>query len=69
MIRQITSTTVGKFVRQIARLRGGGSALPGLVVEKIDRNFLARTLSGLQYGTVLISGTNGKTTTTQESEE
>lgn len=65
MIRQITSTTVGKFVRQIARLRGGGSALPGLVVEKIDRNFLARTLSGLQYGTVLISGTNGKTTTTK----
>ena len=65
MIRQITSTAVGKFVRQIARLRGGGSALPGLVVEKIDRNFLARTLSGLQYGTVLISGTNGKTTTTK----
>lgn len=65
MIRQITSTAIGKFVRQIARLRGGGSALPGLVVEKIDRNFLARTLSGLQYGTVLISGTNGKTTTTK----
>lgn len=65
MIRQITSTVLGKSVRLMARLRGGGSALPGLMVEKIDKNFLTRTLSDLQHGTVLISGTNGKTTTTK----
>lgn len=47
------------------RLRGGGSALPGLVVEKIDSDFVPRTLSQLPHGVVVISGTNGKTTTTK----
>ena len=35
------TTLVGKGVQRAARLRGGGSALPGLVVEKLDRHFLA----------------------------
>ena len=48
-----------------ASLRGGGSALPGLVVEKIDPRFIARTLRDLPHGIVVISGTNGKTTTTK----
>ena len=56
---------IGKLVRRVARLRGGGSALPGLVVEKIDPQFLQRTLAQLPYGVVLVSGTNGKTTTTK----
>ncbi|XQU31161.1 DUF1727 domain-containing protein [Gardnerella sp. DNF00354] len=43
----------------------GGSALPGKVVETLDPGFLARTLGSLPYGVVLISGTNGKTTTTR----
>ncbi|UQA84470.1 MurT ligase domain-containing protein [Gardnerella vaginalis] len=43
----------------------GGSALPGKVVETLDPGFLARTLGKLPYGVVLISGTNGKTTTTR----
>lgn len=47
------------------RLRGGGSALPGLIVEKIDSKYLARSLSKLPKGVVLVSGTNGKTTTTK----
>jgi len=47
------------------RLRGGGSALPGLVVERIDPNFLRSCLETLPRGVVLISGTNGKTTTTK----
>lgn len=58
-------TILGKTVRHIARLRGGGSALPGLVVEKIDPNFIKSTLSTLPLGVVVISGTNGKTTTTK----
>ena len=48
-----------------ASLRGGGSALPGLVAEKIDPRFIARTLRDLPHGIVVISGTNGKTTTTK----
>lgn len=47
------------------KLRGGGSALPGLVVEKLDPSFLRRTLATLPKGVVIISGTNGKTTTTK----
>ncbi len=58
-------TVLGKAVRSAARLRGGGSALPGLFVEKISPDFISRTLSDLPYGTVVISGTNGKTTTTK----
>lgn len=58
-------TLLGKAVRYAARLRGGGSALPGLFVEKIDPDFIRDTLSHLQHGVVLISGTNGKTTTTK----
>lgn len=58
-------TLLGKAVRTIARLRGGGSALPGLFVEKIDPDFIKRTLAQLPSGVVVISGTNGKTTTTK----
>jgi len=58
-------TLLGKAVRTIARLRGGGSALPGLFVEKIDPDFMRRTLAQLPDGVVVISGTNGKTTTTK----
>ncbi len=58
-------TLMGKAVKYIAALRGGGSALPGLFVEKIDPTFIARTLASLPEGVVVISGTNGKTTTTK----
>jgi UDP-N-acetylmuramyl tripeptide synthase len=65
MVQQTFTTILGKSVRMLARARGGGSALPGLFVEKIDPNFIQRTLSPLPRGVVLISGTNGKTTTTK----
>ena len=58
-------TLLGKAVRRIAQMRGGGSALPGLFVEKIDPDFIKRTLATLPKGVVVISGTNGKTTTTK----
>jgi lipid II isoglutaminyl synthase (glutamine-hydrolysing) len=56
---------MGKAVRTAARLRGGGSALPGLFVEKISPDFIKQTLAQLPRGIVVISGTNGKTTTTK----
>jgi UDP-N-acetylmuramyl tripeptide synthase len=59
------SVIIGKFVRRVARIHGGGSALPGLVIEKIDKNFVSDCLAQLPKGVVVISGTNGKTTTTK----
>lgn len=59
------TVAVGKAVRAAARLRGGGTALPGRVVEKMDPGFMARALGQLPCGVVLVSGTNGKTTTTR----
>src|SRR5690554_5402643 len=59
------TTVLGKAIRKAAKLRGGGSALPGLVIERIDPDFISRTLKGLKHGVVVISGTNGKTTTTK----
>ncbi|KAB7790217.1 Mur ligase family protein [Bifidobacterium leontopitheci] len=57
---------IGKTVRWASRLlHHGGSAFPGRVVEQIDPGFLARTLGRLPLGVVLVSGTNGKTTTTR----
>lgn len=59
------SIALGKTVQSLSRLKGGGSALPGLVVEKLDPDFLKNILRELPYGVVIISGTNGKTTTTK----
>ena len=64
-IRDMATTCVGKAVRAAARIRGGGSAFPGKVVERIDPGYLARELGRLPLGVVLVSGTNGKTTTTR----
>ena len=65
MLRARAAIAVGKVARAAARLRGGGSAWPGLVVETIDRRFLTTMLDGLPGGVVVVSGTNGKTTTTK----
>ena len=57
---------IGKSVRWASRLlRHGGSAFPGKIAEQLDPTFLARTLGRLPLGVVLVSGTNGKTTTTR----
>lgn len=59
------SITIGKLIKRTMQLRGGGSALPGLVVEKINPHFLRDSLAHLPHGVVVVSGTNGKTTTTK----
>lgn len=64
-MRDFLSAVIGKSVRAVARLRGGGSALPGLIVERIDPGFMARVLGRLPLGVIAVSGTNGKTTTTK----
>ncbi len=64
-MRRPLVTILGKAVKSAGKLRGGGSALPGLVVERIDANFIPHTLAQLPQGVVVVSGTNGKTTTTK----
>jgi lipid II isoglutaminyl synthase (glutamine-hydrolysing) len=57
---------LGKLTLLALRLIGRrGNALPGLVVEKVFPRYLARAMARLPEGVVLVSGTNGKTTTTK----
>jgi UDP-N-acetylmuramyl tripeptide synthase len=44
---------------------GSGSAAPGLAVEKLSPKFLPAMLAKLPHGVILVTGTNGKTTTTK----
>ncbi|HET7278362.1 MAG TPA: MurT ligase domain-containing protein [Dermatophilaceae bacterium] len=65
MLRTTAAVVAGKTARAASRLRGGGSALPGLVAERLDPHFLAHALADVRRGIVVVSGTNGKTTTTK----
>lgn len=51
-------------MRALAKLRGGGSAIPGRVAMLIEPKLLEKTLASLQHGVVFVSGSNGKSTTT-----
>ena len=64
-MKDIISIIIGKIVQAISRIKGGGSALPGFIVEKINPNFISNILKSLPNGVVVVSGTNGKTTTTK----
>ncbi|MEP6598327.1 MAG: MurT ligase domain-containing protein [Actinomycetota bacterium] len=66
VLRDVLAVGVGKTTLRALRLVGRrGNALPGLVVEKLFPGYLARTFSALPEGVVLVTGTNGKTTTTK----
>jgi len=57
---------LGKLTLLALRLIGRrGNALPGLVVEKLFPRFLARAMARLPEGVIVVTGTNGKTTTTK----
>lgn len=61
----VVTLIIAKFSLFATRLTGrGGSALPGLIADKLDPK-LARKLSRNFTSTILITGTNGKTTTTK----
>lgn len=59
------SIKLGRAIQVASRLYGGGSALPGLVLEKLNPDLVGESLQELPYGVVVVSGTNGKTTTTK----
>ncbi|MGB3186030.1 MAG: MurT ligase domain-containing protein [Ornithinimicrobium sp.] len=63
--RLSAALAAGRAVRVLSRFRGGGSAMPGLVTETIDPAVLRHTLSYVPRGIVVVTGTNGKTTTTK----
>jgi UDP-N-acetylmuramyl tripeptide synthase len=63
-LRTTAAVLVGRAVRVAARLRGGGSAIPGNIALRIDPGFLERTIAQIPDGVVAVSGSNGKSTTT-----
>ncbi|MBI2592095.1 DUF1727 domain-containing protein [Candidatus Saccharibacteria bacterium] len=69
MTAQLTNfagTVIGKLVRlSLSFRRGGGHALPGLVVDSLLPKYVFSMLSQLPEGVVVVTGTNGKTTTTK----
>jgi len=63
-VRLFLAVLVGKAIRVIARLRGGGSAIPGRIAMVIEPMLLQKTLGSLKHGVIFVSGSNGKSTTT-----
>ncbi len=64
---RVAAVNVGKQTRALTRAlgRGGGTSLPGLLAERIDPQLVTSLSAELPHGCVLITGTNGKTTTTR----
>jgi len=65
--RRGTAISLGKSIRCLSRGlgRGGGTTLPGHVANRFDRGLLMSLARDLPNGCVLVTGTNGKTTTTR----
>ncbi|MBX3194284.1 MAG: DUF1727 domain-containing protein [Microbacteriaceae bacterium] len=64
-MRTALAVLAGRLARVLTRLRGGGSAFPGRVALLIAPRFLQRAVENLPLGVVFVSGSNGKSTTTQ----
>jgi len=64
-MRKFLAVLVARIVRKTSRAtgQGSGSTLPGLLAEKIDPNIISKLARKFPKGIVLITGTNGKTTT------
>ena len=62
VFQTVLATAACKFTRFILRKTGrGGTAVPGIVAMKISRNILETVSEGMEI--ILVTGTNGKTTT------
>ena len=62
-VQTAASAAACKLTRLVLRKsgRGGGTAVPGIVAMKLSRNILAAVSEGMEI--VVVTGTNGKTTT------
>ncbi len=65
VIRRTAAIAAAKAAATLSRRfrLGGGTALPGLVAERIDPHLVAELAAELGQGCMLVTGTNGKTTT------
>ena len=64
--RRALAVTVGHATRwSLRRLGRGGTTLPGLLAQAIDPGLVRTLVSAIPNGCVLVTGTNGKTTTTR----
>ena len=65
MIRKTAAVWAGKATGTLSRIsrRGGGTTLPGDVARMIDPKVLTKLAKDLTQGSIVITGTNGKTTT------
>lgn len=60
------SLIIGKSTMLFMRLFGrNANTLPGLIIERLNKKYLSSSLSQLPKGVIVITGTNGKTTTTK----
>lgn len=66
-IRLALAISVGKLVGASGRILGigGGTSLPGLVARKIDPDILKTVMHGTTAKKIVITGSNGKTTTSR----
>lgn len=67
-MRVALAVVLGRLVRWLTRLRGGGSALPGWVALKVAPGFVATVMSRIRVNRAapiaVVTGSNGKSTTT-----
>ena len=65
MMRLAAGVAAAKAVGTLARTagRGGGTSLPGKVLTRVEPHAIGRLAQRLDRGSVVISATNGKTTT------
>ena len=65
-LRLYTAILVGKTIALINKITGSGAtAAPGLYALKVDKNIVKKLSKNISGGNILISGTNGKTTTSR----
>lgn len=64
-MRKLIAIFVAKTLRGLSRAlkQGGGTTLPGLIAEKICPDIIHRLSKNIPNGVIVITGTNGKTTT------
>ena len=66
-VRKTAAVWAGKATGTLSRVtrRGGGTTLPGDVARAIDPKVLTKLAGDLTQGSIVITGTNGKTTTSR----
>lgn len=63
-LRYVFPVLAGKLARFAARLRGGGSAFPGYLTNRLAPTLLPTLAGQFPDGVIFVLGSNGKTTTT-----